>query len=61
MCYCSSNSVFAHRMFLFVAVATRPLRVEELAELLAFEFREEQYPYRIFVRSEDPLDELLSM
>ena len=29
---------FAHRIFQFVAVAVRPLRVEELAELLAFDF-----------------------
>ena len=30
---------FAHRLFQFVAVASRPLRVEELAELLAFDFK----------------------
>ena len=29
---------FAHRLFQFVAVASRPLRAEELAELLAFDF-----------------------
>ena len=32
------NRTFAHRMFQFVAVASRPLRIEELAELLAIDF-----------------------
>jgi hypothetical protein len=30
---------FVHRMFQFVAVAVRPLRVVELADLLAFNFK----------------------
>ena len=30
---------FAHRLFQFVAVASRPLRVKELADLFAFDFK----------------------
>jgi hypothetical protein len=33
------NWEFAHRMFQFVSVAFRPLHVEELADLLAFDFK----------------------
>jgi ankyrin repeat protein len=33
-----------HRMFQFVAVASRPLRVEELAQLVAFDFEAGQTP-----------------
>ena len=33
-----ANWKFAHRMFQFVSVASRPLHVKELAELLAFDF-----------------------
>jgi len=35
---------FAHRLLQFVAVAVRPLRVEELAELLAFDFKAGSIP-----------------
>jgi len=38
----NANWEFAHRMFQFVAVASRPLMVEELAELLAFDFKSEE-------------------
>jgi hypothetical protein len=34
-----ANWGFAHRLFQFVAVAVRPLYVEELAELLAYDFK----------------------
>jgi len=30
---------FAHRLFQFVTVSSRPLQVKELAELLAFDFK----------------------
>ena len=52
---------FAHRLFQFVAVASRPLRVEELAELLAFDFKAGQIPkfYEDW-RLEDPVDAVLS-
>ena len=33
-----ANWEFAHRMFQFISVASRPLRVKELAELLIFDF-----------------------
>jgi hypothetical protein len=52
---------FAHRLFQFVAVATRLLRVEELAELLAFEFRAGPIPkFHEDWRLEDPADAVLS-
>ena len=52
---------FAHRLFQFVAVASRPLRVEELAELLAFDFSAGPIP-RIQEgwRLEDPADAVLA-
>ncbi len=52
---------FAHRLFQFVAVASRPLRVEELAELLAFDFNAGPIPkfYEDW-RLEDPIDAVLS-
>jgi ankyrin repeat protein len=53
---------FAHRLFQFVAVASRPLRVEELAELLAFDFN--NGPILKFYedwRLEDPVDAVLSV
>ena len=47
----------AHRLLQFVAVASRPLRVEELAELLAFDFSTETIPkFREGWRLEDPVD-----
>jgi hypothetical protein len=46
----------AHRLFQCVAVASRPLRVDELAEFLAFEFKEDHVPgFNERRRSEDPL------
>jgi hypothetical protein len=52
----------ARRLFQCVAVASRPLRVEELAEFLAFKFKEEPIPeFHEDWRSEDPLDAVLSI
>ena len=52
---------FAHRLFQFVAVARRPLRVEELAELLAYDFKAGQIPkFHEGWRIEDPVDAVLS-
>src|SRR6266849_5332770 len=52
---------FAHRLFQFVAVASRPLRGEELAELLAFDFNAGPIPkfYEDW-RLEDPVNAVLS-
>jgi len=51
----------AHRMFQFVAVASRPLRVEELADLFAFDFKEGSIPkFHEDWRLEDPADVVLS-
>ena len=52
---------FAHYLFQFVAAASRPLRVEELAELLAFDFHAGPIPefYEDW-RLEDPVDAVLS-
>ncbi len=52
---------FAHRLFQSVAVASRPLRVEEIAELLAFEFNGGYVPeFHEDFRLEDPVDAVLS-
>ena len=52
---------FAHRLFQCVAVASRPLRVEELAELLAFDFDTGPIPkFHEDWRLEDPVDAVLS-
>ena len=52
---------FAHRLFQFVAVASRPLRAEELAELLAFDFKAGPIPkFCEGWRLEDPVDAVLS-
>jgi ankyrin repeat protein len=51
----------AHRLFQCITVASRPLRVGELAEFLAFEFKEEPIPgFHEGWRWEDPLDAVLS-
>jgi len=51
----------AHRLFQFLAVASRPLRVEELAELLAFDFEAGPIPkFHENWRLEDPVDAVLS-
>ena len=56
-----ANWEFAHRLFQFVAVASRPLRVKELAELLAFDFTAGPIPefYEDW-RLDDPVDAVLS-
>jgi ankyrin repeat protein len=52
---------FAHRLFQFVTVASRPLGVEELAELLAFDFKAGPIPkFHEGWRLEDPVDAVLS-
>ena len=52
---------FAHRLFQFVTVASRPLCVEELAELLAFDFKVGPIPkFQECWRLEDPVDAVLS-
>jgi ankyrin repeat protein len=49
------NWEFAHRLFQCVAAASRPLRVEELAEFLAFDFKTETIPIlQEDWREEDP-------
>jgi len=51
----------AHRLFQFVAVAVRPLRVEELAELLAFDIKAGSIPkFHEDWRLEDPIHAVLS-
>ena len=56
-----ANWEFAHRLFQFVAVASRPLRVEELAELLAFNFNAGPIPkFHEDWRLEDPVHAVLS-
>ena len=56
-----ANRKIAHRMFQFVSVASRPLRVKELADLLAFDFEASSIPkfYEDW-RLEDPVDAVLS-
>ena len=52
---------FANRLFQFVSVASRPLRVGELAEILAFDFKAGPIPeFREDWRLEDPVDAVLS-
>jgi ankyrin repeat protein len=51
----------AHRLFQCVAVASRPLQVEELAEFLAFDFTARPVAkFQEGWRLEDPVDEVLS-
>jgi ankyrin repeat protein len=51
----NQNWEYAHRLLQCVAVAVRPLRVEELADFLAFDFDTESSPiFREDWRSEDP-------
>jgi len=55
------NWEFAHRLLQCVAVASRPLRVEELAEFLAFDFEAGFIPeFDEDLRLEDPVDAVLS-
>jgi hypothetical protein len=52
---------FAHRQFQFVTVAVRPLRVEELAQLFAFDFKTGPIPkFCEDWRLEDPMHVVLS-
>ena len=56
-----TNWEFARRLLLCVAVVSRPLRVEELAELLAFDFEAGQIPtFHEDWRLEDPVEAVLS-
>ena len=56
-----ANSEIAHRLFQCVAVASRPLRIEELAEFLAFDFSAGPSPkFREDWRLEDPVEAVLS-
>jgi ankyrin repeat protein len=56
------NREYAHRLFQCVAAASRPLRVVELAEFLAFDFEDGSTPtFLADWRSEDPENAVLSM
>jgi ankyrin repeat protein len=56
-----TNWEFARRLLLCVAVVSRPLLVEELAEFLAFDFNAGPVPkYREDWRLEDPMEAVLS-
>jgi hypothetical protein len=56
-----TNWEFARRLLLCVAVVSRPLRVEELADILAFDFKAGPIPkFREDWRLEDPLEAVLS-
>ena len=51
----------AHRLFQCLAVASRPFRVKELAEFLAFDFQAGPIPeFREDWRAEDPVEAVLS-
>ena len=53
--------MYAHRLFQCLVVALRPLRVEELAEFLAFEFEDGESPvFQTDCRPEDPREAVLS-
>jgi Ankyrin repeats (3 copies) len=55
------NWAYAHRLFQCLVVSLRPLRVEELAEFLAFEFEDGASPiYQADCRPDDPRDAVLS-
>jgi ankyrin repeat protein len=56
------NWEYAHRLFQCVAAASRPLRAEELAEFLAFDFEAGSTPtFLADWRSEDPENEVLTI
>ena len=56
------NWDYPHRLFQCVAAACRPLRAEELAEFLAFDFKAGSTPtFLTDWRSEDPENEVLSI
>ena len=55
------NWKYAHQLLQCVAVAFRPLRVEELAEFLAFDFDARSIPtFRADFRPDNPVDAVLS-
>ena len=55
------NWEYAHRLFQCVAAASRPLRADELAEFLAFEFKMGSTPtFLVDWREEDPAHTVLS-
>ena len=55
------NWAYAYRLFQCITVASRPLRVEELAEFLAFDLDDEENPrLNADWRPDDPEDEVLS-
>ena len=57
-----ANWELVHRLLQVVAVAFRPLHVEELAEILAFDFEAHAIPtFHEDWRMEDPLDAVLSI
>ena len=56
-----TNWEFARRLLLCVSVASRPLRVEELAEILAFDFKSGPIPkFREDWRLDNPVEAVLS-
>jgi hypothetical protein len=55
-----NNREHARRLFHCLAVAVRPLRVEELAEILSFDFDEAQGGIPTFRRSENQIEAVLS-
>jgi ankyrin repeat protein len=56
------NWYYAHRLFQCVAATSRPLRAEELAEFLAFDFEAGSTPkFMADWRSEDPQNAVLSI
>ena len=57
-----TNWEFARRLLHCVAVVSRPLQVEELAEFLALDFKAGPIPtYREDWRVDDPVEAVLSM
>jgi hypothetical protein len=57
----TTNWEVAQRLFLYVTVASRPLRVKELADFLAFDFTTGPIPkFRGNRCQEDPIKEVLS-
>src|SRR6267142_411355 len=57
----SQHQEYAQRLFQCVAVALRPLRVEELAEFFAFDFKAGPIPrFHEDWRAEDPVEAVLS-
>ena len=56
-----TNWEAAHQLLQCVAVASRPLRLEELADILAFNFNAEPIPtFPVDPRPEDPVETVLS-